>query len=80
MDLFRKTAKAEFTQETEDSFKFNIMEYENLTEIFKDCDMLVSEGKIDGYWLSEMNLEDIFLMCSQNQEEGAGDKNKGKKK
>ena len=59
--------RLDLIQETDNMLKANILKYDNLTSIFKTCNLLKAEGMIDDFWVSEMNLEDIFLICTKEK-------------
>lgn len=61
-----KFCKLELVNELEDSIKYNVKEFKRLSIVFDACEKLVASGQIEGFWVSEMNLEDIFLICSND--------------
>lgn len=67
LDILSQTCKLEIISELEDSIKYNILQFGKLSDVFDSCEKMMSEGMIEGFWVSEMNLEDIFLMCSKGQ-------------
>lgn len=68
LDKLSKTCKLELVNELEDSMKFNIKKFKKLSDVFDECEKLVLSNQIEGFWVSEMNLEDIFLICSNDHE------------
>lgn len=69
LDILSQKCKLELISDHEDSMKFNILKFEKLSEVFELCENLTKGGMIDGFWVSEMNLEDIFLLCTKDQAE-----------
>lgn len=51
----------------EDNFKLQLIKFDSLAKVFALCDELKEAGLMNDFWVSEMSLEDVFLICAMEQ-------------
>lgn len=53
--------------EGDDTFKLQLLQFKSLADIFGLCEELKGRGLLSDFWVSEMSLEDVFLICAMEQ-------------